>query len=276
MMNALAVPDRATQPSQSRTLPPINCALVTGAASGIGRAFACALAARGENLILVDRDEMPLRRLADELFRRYGIRAEGAVIDLTDPDTPLYLARHCHRRRLRVSMLVNNAGVGFRAVFAEQARASMQQILDVNILALVRLTRLFLPRMIRCGTGTIVNVGSVAGFVPSPSTALYAASKAFVLSFTESLARETTGTGVHVANVCPGMTDTPLLDSFGLRCSRGVQTPEQVVEEALAGIGRGHHFIVTGSGNRIRVWAQRASLRWVLHSIRQVLRKVGI
>jgi len=257
-------------------------AAVTGAASGIGRAFATALAQRGHRLLLIDRADKRLREVADELARLNPLDSRpiaSLVVDLGDVDAPLRVLRYCHRNRLRVHTLVNCAGVGARVPFAQQSLRSIHQTLDVNVRSLVALTRLLLPRMIRKGRGTIINVSSIAAFEPEAGMVAYTASKAFVQSFTEALSRELAGTGVEVFAVCPGVTRTPFLAAAGLsekEIPPTAQTPEQVVEEAMRGIDRKRRVIVTGRQNRIRIWAQRVTLRSAARTVLRVARRLRL
>jgi short-subunit dehydrogenase len=200
------------------------------------------------------------------------------VVDLTDPDAAATVLRHCHRRRLRVSMLINNAGVGSHTVFATQTRATIQRMIDVNISAATEIVRLFLPHMLRKKSGTIINVSSIAAFEAEPGTSVYAASKAYLQSFTESLAAEVRDSGVYVASVCPGITMTPFLAAAGLdpdKLQAEAQTPQQVVEEALLGMSKRQELIVTGRSNRMRITAQSLSVRRVISFLRQSLRRIG-
>jgi len=183
-------------------------ALVTGASSGIGEEFAKQLAAKGANLILVARSEDALTRLAQSIREEFGVKAEVFVSDLSQELSPYELFDSVQKSALQVDLLVNNAGFGARTRFEEGDPRLPQEMLAVNVHALVALTRLFLPGMLSRGTGGIINVASTAAFQPMPFLSLYAATKAFVLSFTEGLWGEYEKIGVRIFCLCPGNTRT--------------------------------------------------------------------
>jgi short-subunit dehydrogenase len=235
-------------------------ALVTGASSGIGAAFARGLKARGERLILVARRAERLERLAEELGGEEWAVALPA--DLRDADAAIRLRDEVAARGLAVDLLVNNAGLGHTAPFIEQSSEVVRAMLDVNIRALVELTHALLPGMRERGQGRIVNVASNAAFQPVPFLTVYAATKAFVLAFTEGLAEELRGSGIQVQALCPGLTRTEFLDVAGthegLRVTRTpMLTAEDVVETSLKALDRGQLRVITGLTNRLAVFAQR-------------------
>ncbi|TDD69031.1 SDR family oxidoreductase [Actinomadura darangshiensis] len=181
-------------------------ALVTGASSGIGESFARLLAGRGTDLVIVARRAELLDGLARELVERYRVAVEVVAADLTDP-----AQRAEVEARLRaepVELLVNNAGYGAFGAFAELPLNDHLAQIDLNVAALVRLTHAALPGMIERGRGGVLNVSSMSGFTPSPGSATYGATKAYVASFSESLHSEVAGKGVHVTALCPGFTRT--------------------------------------------------------------------
>jgi short-subunit dehydrogenase len=235
-------------------------ALVTGASSGIGLAYARALRRRGTKIVLVARREDRLRKLAEELGG-----GESAVVlpaDLTASSGVAELVQAVRERGLRIELLVNNAGMGHTDRFAEQRPEVIEEMLDLNIKALVHLTRAFLPDMLARGGGSIVNVASNAAFQPVPFLTVYAATKAFVLSFTEGVAEEVRGSGVRVQALCPGITATEFLDvaetHSGLLVRRmPLMTAEQVVEASLAGLDRGRVRVIAGFANRALATVQR-------------------
>jgi hypothetical protein len=229
-------------------------AVVTGASSGIGAAYARALRARGERVVLVARRAERLEALAREL----GGLAEVSVIplDLTAPDAAARLYEATEARGHAVDLLVNNAGVGHTMPFADQKPAVVRAMLDLNVSALVELTRAYLPAMRARGRGRIVNVASTAAFQPIPYMAVYAATKAFVLSFTEALSGELRGSGVRVQALCPGVTGTEFLDVSethrGLLITRmPTMRAEDVALASLAGLDRGRVRVVAGWPNRL-------------------------
>lgn len=228
--------------------------LVTGASSGIGAEYARALRSRGEEVVLVARRKDRLESLAAELGG--GTSAVAIAADLARPDAGLALRRELAARDLVVDGLVNNAGLGLTGAFARQPLEVVRSMLDVNVRALVELTHAFLPPMLERGRGRVVNVASNAAFQPIPHLAIYAATKAFVLSFTEALAEEVAGTGVRVQALCPGITATEFLDvsetGRDLRVRRlPMMTARQVVDASLAGLERDRLRVVVGLSNRV-------------------------
>ena len=183
-------------------------ALVTGASSGIGRELARVHAGFGGDLILVARGEEALNELAAELRDRHGVTVEVVPRDLAVPNAAAGLWEEIRRRGLTVDVLVNNAGFGLHGPFAEQDADRLSAMLRLNVLTLTDLTRLALPPMLARGRGRVLNLASVAAFVPGPLLAVYYASKAYVLSLSEALAEEVNGTGVTVTALCPGATET--------------------------------------------------------------------
>jgi short-subunit dehydrogenase len=270
-------------------MPPLMCTarsssiaidsrtLITGAASGIGRSFAFAWATRGENLLLLDRDASALQQLLLELQSQYPIQIDSFAADLADPEMRLRLMKFLHRRRLRIDVLINCAGIGAHQPFIAHVRESIDQVIDVNSRAVVHLNRLFLPRMVRRNSGMIVNVSSIAAFEKMPDWAVYGASKAFVQSFTESLQEELAGTGVYIGLVCPGPTATPFFSKAGMEDEKvpsAAQSPDDVVAEAMRGIDQRRKLIVTGSHNRMRITLQRLSARAVIQSVLKCMRRL--
>lgn len=228
-------------------------ALITGASSGIGLAFARALKARGERLVLVARRRDRLDALAAELGED---PAAVLVADLAEPDAAQRVAAEVAARGLEIRLLINNAGVGHTARFHEQAGDRIASMLNVNVRAVVDMTRAFLPAMVARGRGQILNVASNAAFQPVPFLTVYAATKAFVLSFSEGLSTELKGTGVAVLAVCPGLTQTEFLEvaethTQGLLVDRlPAMTAQGVVREALQGLDRGAVRVIPGLSNR--------------------------
>ena len=222
-------------------------ALVTGASSGIGAVFAREFARRGADLVLVARSEGKLAALADELSGSYGVDADIAVADLAKPSAAAELAASLRTRDLQIDILINNAGFGLFAPVYEADHAVLSDMVRLNVEALVDLTREYLPGMLERDHGAIVNVGSTAGFQPVPYMAVYGATKAFVLSFTEALWAETRGTGVRVTALCPGSTDTGFFDVAGEDAQVGRRiAPERVVQAAFRALDRRSSTVVTG------------------------------
>ena len=228
--------------------------VVTGASSGIGAEFARALRARGQSVVLVARRQDRLAALASELGGEPGALAVAA--DLAREGAADALRNMLDDRRLAIDGLVNCAGLGLTGPFASQPKAVIRAMCDVNVRAVVELTRAFLPPMLERRRGRIVNVASNAAFQPIPYLAVYAATKAFVLSFSEALGEELRGTGIQVQALCPVVTATEFLDvsetGWDLRVRRlPMMTPRQVVEASLDGLERGRLRVVVGLPNRV-------------------------
>ena len=183
--------------------------VITGASKGLGEEFARQLAAKGLNLILVARSEDKLKILANELINKHGIDIDVYPINLKDDVAVLVLIKNFLKQTARpIDLLINNAGLGYYSDFWNQSDQQLQEMLLVNINALIRLTRAVLPSMLARHAGGILNIGSIAGFQPVPGFAVYAATKAFVINFGEALSFECRGTGVQVTTFCPGPTAT--------------------------------------------------------------------
>ena len=246
-------------------------AIVTGASWGIGETFALALAARGADVLLVARSGPRLRLLADALAERYGVRAEPVVADLTDPDGPRAVVAAADARGFEPTLLVNNAGLGVLGPFADLPLERAREMVRLNALALTDLTYRVLEGMRARGGGAIINVSSAAACHPLPNYGVYAATKAFVFSFSAALWAECRARGIHVTAVCPGAVDAgdpgilagpaPSRRRLGGRVTR-----RQVVARALSAAERGRPVVVVGGPPRIARMAlamlpRRASLR---------------
>jgi short-subunit dehydrogenase len=237
----------------------MNTTLITGASSGIGAAFARKLAARGRNVLLVARSEDKLIALCNELGRLTSIRAQYLSLDLQQPDAGAQLFEETTKRELEIDMLINNAGFGSMGDFARLDLNRELEILQLNIRTLVDLTHRFLQPMRERKRGTIVNVASTAGFQAVPYMATYAATKAFVLSFSEAIWEENRSHGVHVMALCPGVTETNFFQASGMDHPpmRITQTPEEVVETALRALNRKKSTVISGWTNFFTVEAER-------------------
>jgi len=183
--------------------------LITGASSGIGREMAKQLAAKQHNLILVARNEEQLYKLQQELTSRYGIAAEYMLFDLSEPNFARDLYALVKEKGYMVTGLINNAGFGDYGDFVDMPLKKDEEMIAVNITALLGLTKLFGADMVKSGRGRIMNVASILSFLPLPYYSVYAATKCFVLAFTETVAEELKGTGVTLTALCPGTVETP-------------------------------------------------------------------
>jgi short-subunit dehydrogenase len=226
--------------------------LITGASSGIGEAFARRLARDGHDLILVARSEERLRELGKELGTAHGVEAHIFAIDLTEPNADARLFDETERNELAVDWLINNAGFGSVGDFATLDGDNELRMIELNISAVVALTRRYLPQMRERRSGTIINVSSAAGFQPIPFMATYAATKAFVTSFTEAIAEENRPYGVRILALCPGSTKTNFFAASNIDRPiqvKGQQTAEQVVDTAMSAVAAGRTRVVSGWAN---------------------------
>jgi uncharacterized protein len=226
-------------------------ALVTGASSGIGAELARIHAAAGGDLVLVARRQDRLDALKAEIKDR---TMHVIVKDLSDPDAPQQLYEEIKARGIRVDYLINNAGFGYRGLFHQQDWSRNAAMIQVNVVALAALTRLFVPDMIARRSGRILNVASLAGFVAGPLHAIYFATKAFVLSFSESIANELQGTGVTVTALCPGPTRTEFVgyaDMEGVPGFRHAASARRVAQVGYDAMLKGKPLVVPGLLNKL-------------------------
>lgn len=249
-------------------------AVVTGASRGIGAAYARALAARGWDLLLVSRDGARLEQLASELTEGYRVQADIEVCDLGGEEAAQRLYVAARRRRMAVDLLVNNAGFGMHGDFVEMPVPRIQEMLRLHVNTVVETMRLFLPAMIERRIGAIINVASVAGFFAVPYLAEYAATKAFMINFSEAVAQEVKPFGIRIQACCPGPTETDFHATAGYRTKNvlGTQRPEEVVVRSLRALERGRVVVTIGWRERAvtglsrlvpRTVLARAGARWM-------------
>jgi short-subunit dehydrogenase len=231
--------------------------LVTGASSGIGLELAKCFAAEKSDLILTARNREALDKLASELRDKFQIQVHVIIADLAQPESPGRLFDEIGKLAINVDVLVNNAGFGLHGSFAELPLQRQMEIIQVNISALVELTGLFLPGMIQRRRGGILNVGSVAGFLPGPNMAIYYATKAFVMSFSEALREELRGAGVTVTDLCPGPTETnfsQVARSHRVRKVRAAKMPAaEVARIGHAEFRQGRCLSIPGAKNKVLI-----------------------
>ncbi|GAC1446503.1 MAG: SDR family NAD(P)-dependent oxidoreductase [Pyrinomonadaceae bacterium] len=254
----------------------MKATLITGASFGIGESFARKLAARGKNLVLVARTEERLALICRELEATHKINAQYIVADLTKENAPHEVFNETEKRELEIEMLINNAGFGSLGEFVTLDAARELSMIDLNIKSLVALTYLYVAPMKARGHGAIVNVASTAAFQPVPFMATYAATKAFVLSFSEALWEELRPHGVKVLALCPGVTETNFFDAADIKSPpmRLAQTPEEVVDVALRGLARGKSHVISGWTNYLTTQSERLLPRSIIARIAGgVLRK---
>jgi hypothetical protein len=231
-------------------------ALVTGASMGIGVDLAECFAKDGYDLILCARSEGPLQEAAERLAGAYGVRAVAIVADLGKPEGPARLAADIKGLGLGVDVLVNNAGYGHAGAFAGSDLDTQVGMVDLNDRALVQLTHIYWPGMLANKRGGVLNVASTAAFQPGPLMAVYYASKAFVLSFSEALWEEARGTGVKVSCLCPGPTASQFRERAGTGATRLGQTAPVMASMPVARLGydgfeRNQRVVITGARNAI-------------------------
>ena len=241
---------------------PDRTAVVTGASSGIGREIARRLAERGHGLTLVARREDRLRDLAAEVTAAHDVRAEVVAADLTDEDARRGLAAEVAARGLEPSVLVNGAGLSTVGPVHRNDPAAELAMLRTNVEALAHLTSLFLPGMVERGRGAVLNIASTAAFQPLPGQAGYAASKAFVLSYSRAVREEVRRAGVTVTVLCPGPVHTEFAETAGFDAAEAdAALPRfmwvgaaEVARAAVDGLDGGHAHVIPGAANKAAAW----------------------
>jgi short-subunit dehydrogenase len=236
--------------------------LITGASSGIGRELARQFAKHGHPIVLTATVESELAEVGRELGRDYGVEVHVIAQDLLQPQSAQQLFEALKAKGLEIEILVNNAGVGHRDKFWEQPLAQQSEMIHLNIEALVTLTYAFLPGMVARGHGRVLNTASIAGFMPAPLMAVYHATKAFVLSFSEAVAVELKDTGVTLTALCPGATDTDFFERAGAVESTMFQkgdlmAPQVVAEGGYDALMKGEAVYVAGGMNKAMVFSRR-------------------
>ena len=281
----------SSKPAQAQSADGVarggNYALITGASSGIGEALAHGFAAKGFDVVLVARSADKLKALAADLRREHNIDAQVAAADLTRPGAAQNLANLLARKGLNLRVLVNCAGVLSHGGFLNMEPEKVQQMIDLNITSLTTMLRAFVPGMVenvasQGGRAHVLNVASVAAFQPIPMLAAYAASKAYVLSLSESLAEELKGTGVSVTALCPGITATNMLSGAASESGKLGAIPSFLIGDvndvARAGLQatlRGDAVCVPGALNQVGVLGSRATPKWLVRKIGGIIgRKV--
>ncbi len=251
-------------------------ALVTGASGGIGVDLAACFARGGYDLILTARSEGALKDVAERLAREHGVAATPIAGDLVASSGGERLAEKIAARGLSVDVLVNNAGYGHAGAFTSSDRATQLGMIELNVRALVELTHLYWGGMLERRRGGVLNVASTAAFQPGPLMAIYYASKAFVLSFSEALWEEARGTGVKVSCLCPGPTKSGFRERSGtgktrLASASPVMASLPVAEAGYRGFERNKRVVVTGARNRLVAQAvQLLPRRTVLRAVREL------
>ncbi|MDD2785735.1 MAG: SDR family oxidoreductase [Patescibacteria group bacterium] len=226
----------------------MSYALITGASSGIGEAFARNFAAKKKPLLLIGRNEGKLRSLAEELHNKEGIDVRILAIDLARSKELPFLPSKLQQMGITVDVLINNAGFGKYGKDMDISYEDDLNMVNLNCRALLALTKLFLPDMLRAKKGAIINIASILGFFPLPKMATYSATKSFVVSYTEALAKEYKDSGVKFLCSCPGFVDTPFHERAGSKRfdSINYETTERIVEETLAALKSNKTMAIVG------------------------------
>lgn len=247
--------------------------LITGASSGIGEALAGVFASHGHNLVLVARSAGKLKRLASSLALEHEVDVHVRPADLSEPGSAQSLAGFMHQQEREIDILVNNAGVLEHGAFVDMPHEDIQNMVQLNVAGLTDLIAHFLPDMVARGSGRILNVASIASFMPIPSLATYAATKAYVLSLSEALAEELRGSGVTVTALCPGVTDTPLVDAAKAGSSRLkmprliVGDTHEVATDGYRACMKGTPVVVPGSLNLASTLGSRSIPKWLVRRL---------
>lgn len=260
-----------------RTVQAYHSALVTGASSGIGASCARLLAAGGTDLVVVARHADRLADVAGQLRDEHKVNVEVLTADLTDPAACADVEARLADRGQPVELLVNNAGFGASGPFARQPVGNAQSQIELNVLALTRLTHAALPGMLERGHGGILNVSSMAGFVLSPDSAVYGAAKAFVTSFSESLHAEVRKAGVHVTALCPGFTRTEFhaandVDASGIPGFAWLES-DDVARAGLAAVAAGRALSVPGAQYKVAAQLNRFAPRTAVRAVTERFRR---
>lgn len=252
-------------------------ALVTGASLGIGKELAKLFAADGRDLVLVARSEDKLQSLAQELEGAHGIRAHVVPADLSDPTAPATIFAALQGKEIQLDYLVNNAGFGASGPFAEVPLQLQRDMVQVNVDALVALTHLALQGMLARGKGRILNIASTAGFQPGPDMAIYYATKAFVIMFSEGIAEEVKDAGVTVTAHCPGATLTNFGDTAGNATSilfkLGAAPADKVARHAYRSMMQGKVVAIEGLMNWVGAFMVRFSPRALIRKVSRWMNK---
>lgn len=246
--------------------------LITGASGGIGYELAKLFARDGYNLVLVARSQDKLAQVADELKSKFCVSVKVIAKDLASQSAPDEIFHELQQESIKVHILVNNAGFATYGLFAETELKGELQMMQVNMVCLTHLTKLFLPGMIEQGEGKILNVASTAAFQPGPLMAVYYASKAYVLSFSEAIANELQDTGVTVTVLCPGATETGFQQRADMEASklfkgRGVMDAETVAKIGYRGLMNNETVVIPGLKNQLLAQAVRFTPRKMVTKI---------
>jgi short-subunit dehydrogenase len=235
--------------------------LITGASSGIGYEMARVFARKKHNLLLVARQEKALKKLADQLIREDGVKVYVIAMDLSKPQASSELYNKVKQLGLQVDTLINNAGFGYVGLFHEEELERDKDMIQVNISVLTELTKLFSRDMVERKEGSILNVASTGGYHAGPYTAVYYATKAYVLSFTEAIAKELEPYNIVVTALCPGATKTNFSKRAGKRDNKAAMSAEKVAEAGYKALMKRKTVIVPGIENKLLVKIPRGLVK---------------
>ena len=249
-------------------------ALITGASAGIGEQLAHEFARNGHDLVLVARTRTKLDALAADLSARHGVNAEAIPADLLDPEAPFAIVSELEGRGLPIGILVNNAGMLEAGQFHQMDTRTLLKMVQLNVGALTALSSLFVKRFVAAGGGRLLNVASIGSFQPVPGLAAYAATKAYVLSLTEALSEELRETGVTVSALCPGITDTGMVEHAKQETGGRFAVPRVMMsdpgEVARAGyraVMSGQVIQVPGAANQFATTLVQYQPRWLVRAL---------
>jgi hypothetical protein len=255
----------------------LKTVLITGASEGIGRSFAEAFAKQGHDIVIVARNQQKLNELSMYLSAKYAIECKVYARDLTANGAAKALFQTLEKDQIQVDILVNNAGMMQVEKFHQCDEDVLNRLIQLNIVSLVEMTRQFVVPMVTRGEGRILNVGSIASFMPTPNFSAYGASKAFVLSFSEGISEELKGTGVSVTCVCPGMTETKMLSH-----AEGLEKyipgflkahPDTLANDTYKALMKGEVVFLDKLANKLLVqWATHYP-RWMVRSVNGIFSK---
>jgi uncharacterized protein len=251
--------------------------VITGASSGIGLELAQFFARDGYRLVLVARNRAALRELGDQLQSRYSVEVRISPKDLAHPAAPIELFQELQEAGIVLDVLVNNAGFGGSGAFLETDWNNEAEMMQVNMVALTHLTKLFLPQ-IRAREGKVMNVASVAAFLPGPFMNIYYATKAYVLHFSEALAEELSGTGTTVTCLCPGPVETGFQKRAHMTDTNLARSPllvdvKEVARAGYEGMKQGKRLVIPGWKNRLAIESLRLSPREMVTKVAARMQK---
>jgi short-subunit dehydrogenase len=259
----------------------MNYALITGASKGIGKSLAHALAKRKINLLLVARSEGLLKELSIAIKKQYSVEVDFLAIDLSHPDSSKVIHQWCLDKGCSINILINNAGYGLWGKFDTLGLTEQNNMMQLNMFALVNLTHEMLPLLKLNKQAYILNVSSTAAYQAVPTLSLYAATKAFVLLFSRGLKSELKKTNIKVSCICPGPTSTGFIERAGMgggiieeRAEKFSMTSDKVAEIALAGMYAGNAEIIPGVANKVGAMFTSFAPKWLTEKITAGLYKI--